>query len=102
MSQSWAVQNGFVLRRDIRRLTLTASIGGRETIRTMRISRRRWRETELMCRLADAMTQGSPPLQGATLELQTTGGAASTYVVARVGAAPFPGVRIPCAYLVAV
>jgi hypothetical protein len=45
--------------------------------------------------------EGPPPLQGATLELQVTGGEASTYVVVRVGAAPFPGAWIPCAYLVA-
>ena len=50
-------------------------------------------------RLVEA--EGLPPIQGATLELQASGGTITTYVVARVGAAPFPGARIPCAYLVA-
>jgi len=43
---------------------------------------------------------GPPPAPGTTLELPADDGTRSRLLVAKVGAAPLPGTRVACAYLV--
>jgi hypothetical protein len=45
--------------------------------------------------------EGPPPAPGSTLEFAEDDGTRSRLLVAKVGAAPLPGVRLACAYLVA-
>ena len=44
--------------------------------------------------------EGPPPAPGSTLEFAEDDGTRSRLLVAKVGAAPLPGVRLACAYLV--
>ena len=44
--------------------------------------------------------KGPPPAPGSTLELAQDDGTSSRLLVVKVGAAPLPGIRLACAYLV--